>query len=109
MQPEKTPNPVNPLFAPVYVNVSDRELSACATICDPVGVASTPISARYAPANNYTSVGGGAYEFYLPLMSPHLNGRFPSGGNIGFKDGHVAWRKFDDMNQQSAKGESFWW
>jgi prepilin-type N-terminal cleavage/methylation domain-containing protein len=109
MQPEKTPNPVNPLFAPVYVNVSDRELFACATICDPVGVASTPISARYARANNYISVGGGAYEFYLPLTSPHLNGRLPSGGNVGFKDGHVAWRKFDDMNQQSAKGESFWW
>ncbi len=109
MQAETTPNPVNPLFAPVYVNVSDRELFACATICDPLGVASTPISARYAPANNYTSVGGLPGEFYLKLTSPHLNGKFPSGGDVGFKDGHVAWRKFNDMSQQSAKGESFWW
>jgi prepilin-type N-terminal cleavage/methylation domain-containing protein len=106
MQPEQTQNPANPLFAPVYVNVSERELFACATICEPLGVAN---SARYAPANNYTSVGGGGGEFYLKLTSPHLNGRFPSGGDVGFKDGHVAWRKFGDMNQQSAKGESFWW
>ncbi len=109
MQPERTANPVNSLLPPVYVNVSDRELFACATICDPLGIASTPVSARYAPTCNYTKVGGAAGEFYLPLTSPHLKGAFPAGGNVGFKDGHVAWRKFDDMRQQSAKGESFWW
>jgi hypothetical protein len=47
--------------------------------------------------------------FYLPGLSPHLNGVFPSGGNVGFKDGHVDWRKFDDMLQQAASGQSFWW
>jgi prepilin-type processing-associated H-X9-DG protein len=48
--------------------------------------------------------------------SPHLNGAYPSGGNIGFKDGHVAWRKFDGMNQWSLQANpgypappSFWW
>ena len=112
MQPEKTPSPVNPLFAPVYVNVSDRELFADATICTPI-VPNTPVSDRYNtgkyPGLTYTKVGGGAYEFYLPLTSPHLNGAFPSGGNIGFKDGHVAWRKFDDMRQQSTAPTCFWW
>jgi prepilin-type N-terminal cleavage/methylation domain-containing protein len=113
IQPETATNPLNPLFAPVYVGVSERELFACATICSPLGVATTPVSNRYKtamyPGLTYTKVGGGGGEFYLPLTSPHLNGAFPSGGNVGFKDGHVAWRKFNDMNQQSKAGESFWW
>jgi prepilin-type N-terminal cleavage/methylation domain-containing protein len=106
MQAEKTPNPFNSILPPVYVNVSDRELFACATICSPAGVASSPVSARHKSDLNYTDVGG---WFYLNGLSPHLNGAIPSGGNIGFKDSHVDWRKFDDMRQQAATGQSFWW
>jgi hypothetical protein len=87
--------------------VSDRELFACATLCSPGGVANTPVSARYTTANiTYTEVQGG---FYLHHTSPHMKGKFPRGGNVGFKDLHVSWRKFDDMSQQAAQGQSFWW
>ena len=107
IQPEKRPNPKNTILPWIYTSVSDRELIACATICSPVGVASSPLSARYNTAGiTYTEVAG---WFYLNGLSPHLNGRFPSGGNICFKDGHVTWRKFDDMSQQAASGQSFWW
>ncbi len=109
--PETTPNPINSLLPPVYVNVSDRELFVDATVGSLPTVASTPVSARYAPSTSYTYVKGG---FYLPHLSPHLNGAFPSGGNIGFKDGHVTWRKFDDMKQWANGANSFappnfWW
>jgi len=110
VEPTVNPN-VNPILhpPPLYVPVSDRELFACATICTPK-VTSAPLSARYnTPLLTYTQVGGLPGEFYLPLTSPHLNGVFPSGGNIGFKDGHVAWRKFDEMNQQSSISTCFWW
>ncbi len=61
----------------------------------------------------YNSVPGG----YTPPpayavkshTSPHLNGIFPAGGNAGFKDGHVQWRKFDNMDQRAATGRGFWW
>ena len=109
MQPEKVKNR-NTVLPDIYTGIADRELFADATICSPVGVASTPISKRYDaityPGLTYTEVAG---WFYLPGLSPHLNGVFPSGGNVGFKDGHVDWRKFDDMLQQAAKGQSFWW
>ena len=109
MQPEKVKNR-NTVLPDIYTTLSDRELFACATICSPTGVATTPISKRYDttayPGLTYTEVTG---SFYLNHLSPHLNGVFPSGGNIGFKDGHVAWRKFDDMNQQAASGPSCWW
>ena len=113
IQPEWTPNPVSSLFPKVYTGVSDRVLTADATIgCQTSGfytpVPSTPISARYQTDLTYTEVQGG---FYKKHISPHLNGRFPAGGNVGFKDGHVAWRKFDDMKDVTGAtgGPSFWW
>ncbi len=34
----------------------------------------------------------------------------PSGGNIGFLDGHVAWRDFKDMYERyGIQGVRFWW
>ena len=34
----------------------------------------------------------------------------PSGGNIGFLDGHVSWRHFKDMYQRyRVQGVTFWW
>ena len=110
LQSERTPNPTNLLFPRVYISASDRVLTADATICSPAGVASTPVSARYNtalyPTLTYTEVVGG---FYLHHLSPHLKGPFPAGGNVGFKDGHVTWRKFDDMSQRASSGQSFWW
>ncbi len=80
---------------------TDRVLTADATI-------STPANGTYAQrfTYNYTQVDGG---FYKPHLSPHLSGKFPTGGNVGFKDGHVAWRRFNDMTQRATGGQSFWW
>jgi prepilin-type N-terminal cleavage/methylation domain-containing protein/prepilin-type processing-associated H-X9-DG protein len=33
----------------------------------------------------------------------------PEGANIAFTDGHVEWRKFDDMKFQFNWGQDFWW
>ena len=112
LQAETTPNPKNSLLPPVKVDVSDRELFMCATISSPGG---GTYANRY--TYNYTQVPGGSLGGpQLFHTSPHLNGKFPAGGNIGFKDGHVAWRKFDDMNQWSFQANpgagpppSFWW
>lgn len=81
---------------------AERVLTADATISSPGGGVYLQ---RY--SYNYTDVAGG---FSKAHTSPHLNGRFPAGGNVGFKDGHVGWRNFDDMNQRaSPSGPSFWW
>ena len=58
---------------------------------------------------NYDQIGGGFYKFHV---SAHLNGRIPEGSNIGFKDGHVGWRKFSDPLVTSRTGNNspyFWW
>ena len=60
-------------------------------------------------AYNFTEVDGG---FRVPHTSPHLKGGIPNGGNVGFKDGHVVWRRFFDMNERAKVGGSskgFWW
>ena len=47
-----------------------------------------------------------------PNNSNHLEGSDkPSGGNIGFVDGHVAWRDLDDMEVRfvTHTNMSFWW
>ena len=55
---------------------------------------------------NYWNVAGG---FPTHHTSPHLKGRMPSGGNVGFKDGHVEWRKFELMSERASSGPAFWW
>ncbi|HEY3760622.1 MAG TPA: type II secretion system protein [Verrucomicrobiae bacterium] len=55
---------------------------------------------------DYTDVQGG---FYKDHTSAHLNGQIPDGENVGFKDGHVQWRKFLEMNEVTEAGAPFWW
>jgi len=88
---------------------TDRPLIADATISEnKAGTAANP-----GPAGSFTSVEGG-FEFpagrKVPHLSPHLKGSLPDGGNIAFKDGHVSWRKFKDMEQRaSGASRGFWW
>ncbi len=109
MAQEQTPNS-NPFLPALNISLSARELVACATVCDPPGVAN---SQRYtAPGINYVTVAGDA--LFPPDISPHLKGVFPAGGNILFKDAHVAWRNFPDMSQWSMQAggpstPSYWW
>ncbi len=40
----------------------------------------------------------------------HMAGFLPAGGNLAMLDGHVEWRKFDDMHVRAAgSGPVFWW
>jgi prepilin-type N-terminal cleavage/methylation domain-containing protein/prepilin-type processing-associated H-X9-DG protein len=56
--------------------------------------------------NNYTSITGGWTEKH---RSPHLNGNIPAGGNIAALDGHVEWRKFQNMRVRNLAFPYFWW
>jgi prepilin-type N-terminal cleavage/methylation domain-containing protein len=57
---------------------------------------------------NYRGVMGG---FYKPHVSAHLRGNVPIGSNIGFKDGHAAWRKFSSplVSARTTSDPVFWW
>jgi type II secretory pathway pseudopilin PulG len=88
-------------FLPIPPN-HERVLLADATISENLaGTAANP-----APAGSFVTVSGG---FAVPHISPHLNGLLPAGGNLAFKDGHVAWRRFSEMNQRAISGRGFWW
>ncbi|MBI1370378.1 MAG: prepilin-type N-terminal cleavage/methylation domain-containing protein [Planctomycetes bacterium] len=70
---------------------SDTELVTDATLCD--------------NNNNFDSIQGG---FYKPHHTPHLDGvGKPSGGNMGFIDGHVSWRPFGDMAIERINPQSW--
>jgi hypothetical protein len=82
------------------VLVADAILSACAAL---PGIAN--------PANNYTSVPGGFCQkgAVYPHTSPHITGLTPAGGNLGFKDWHAAWQRFEAMTPRTVSGAVFWW
>jgi competence protein ComGC len=58
------------------------------------------------PENKYTNINSG---FWKAVTSAHMDGVVPAGGNLGFKDGHVDWRKFELMRPQTSSGMNFWW
>jgi type II secretory pathway pseudopilin PulG len=84
----------------------ERVLLADATISEsPTGTAANPL-----PAGSFVNVPGGFMWGTMPHISPHLNGNLPAGGNLAFKDGHVAWRKFVEMSQRAVPNSpGFWW
>jgi prepilin-type N-terminal cleavage/methylation domain-containing protein len=64
------------------------------------------------PNNNYSSIGGGFQQggVQYPHVAAHLEGnKIPTGGTVGYKDGHVAWRKFQFMIPRTSSGSVFWW
>ena len=81
---------------------SERVLLADATISENL----TGTAANPAPAGSFVNVPGG---FVVPHLSPHLKSTLPAGGNLAFKDGHVAWRPFSAMSQRASSGRGFWW
>jgi hypothetical protein len=73
------------------------------------------------PGNVYDDVGGGFTQNGRTYthVSAHLRKRMPYGGNIGYKDGHVQWKKFNASSSNANNNESkvrtggnvpfFWW
>ncbi len=83
---------------------TDRPLAADATIS---AVGQYTYASRY--TYNWTQVQGG---FSVLHLSPHLDNNHPAGGNELMLDGHVEWRKFDQMDCRvvaSTATPGFWW
>jgi hypothetical protein len=115
LQPETITNPL--LGTSTIVPVTDRILTADATLSTDN---SRGANGGYLDANRnnyiYNNVLGDFPKTgaKVPHLSPHLKGSKPAGGNVGFKDGHVQWRNFADMNQRvdpnkAAGTPAFWW
>ncbi len=105
MLPQAITNPNTGVTLPP-VSPSDRVLMADATISQP---GDTDELHRW--LNTYINIKGG---FYKPHRTAHLmqNTLMPAGGNVGMLDGHVEWRKFDQMHVRTDPARSapvFWW
>jgi len=84
---------------------TDRVIVSDATISE------NPVD-LLAGAGSFASVFGGYAPNGTPKphISPHLKGVVPEGGHVGFKDGHVSWRKFPEMRQRAVSpSRGFWW
>jgi prepilin-type N-terminal cleavage/methylation domain-containing protein len=92
----------------VLVGPSDRVITADAVIST-----GNALPGPAHPENNYTDVDGGFRQNgqVYPHLSAHLNGSVPRGGNLGFKDGHVQWKKFSALSvpRTGSKTPYFWW
>lgn len=87
-------------------SASERVLTADATISKP-----TDANIVNRTWNAYVNIKGAYVKLH---QTAHLNGTYPAGGNLGMLDGHVEWRKFDDMypRTDSTLGGDvpvFWW
>ncbi len=91
----------------------DRVLIACATISE---TSQHDPAKKYTGGYNYTTIFG---SYPKPHLTAHLKGNVPRGGNVAFVDGHVQWRKFEDMTVRGYGGvggaedngtcPTFWW
>ena len=111
LQAEITQGPVG-----VIVPVSERVLIADSILSD-----NNAQPGYLNSGNNYVDVGGG--YIYPPgsgtkytHTSPHTVKGMPSGGDVGFKDGHAVWHKFKDSQNPMIpragtgdKSKYFWW
>jgi prepilin-type N-terminal cleavage/methylation domain-containing protein len=102
----KTGGPFTPAQVIKTPPAVERELIADVIISQPgQNNASQRLSGNY----QYRDIAGGFYKHHL---SAHLKGNVPQGSNIGYKDGHVAWRKFSDskVGPRTVSGiPVFWW
>lgn len=72
---------------------------ACATLRH-VGGSWTAINGGY----TYPLPGGPP----LPHLTAYMSGATPAGGNVGFLDGHVEWKKFNQMQLRTSNDPEFW-
>ena len=91
----------------ISVSVSDRVLMADCII----SALNTPIPGT--TANTFNGFPGGytLNGVKVPHISAHLKGSLPRGGDVGYKDGHAEWRKFNIMIPRAQNGSSpyYWW
>ena len=103
LQAESVTTPTGSIIIPV----SDRVLIADCIISK----ANTAIPGT--AANTFDGLTGGFRQngVLYPHVSAHLKGALPQGGDIGYKDGHAEWRKFNTMIPRAQNGNSpyFWW
>ena len=97
--------------------LDDRELVIDATISEKGGRWDLT---RY-PNGNFAQVMSGATpgQYSVPDSTNHIKKDYvPWGGNMGFLDGHLEWRKFGNPQAQSgaimfkrfgADAQGFWW
>lgn len=107
------------ISVPLRNPASGQTIPAVAS-SEKVLVADATISAggqnNYASRNTYSfikipggwdSVSGNRDDLH---ETPHLDGRFPAGGNLVMLDGHGEWRKWNDMRPRTQGGApGFWW
>jgi prepilin-type N-terminal cleavage/methylation domain-containing protein/prepilin-type processing-associated H-X9-DG protein len=87
-------------------SASERVLAADATISKP-----TDDNIVNRSWNSYVNIKGAYVKLH---QTAHLNGTYPAGGNVTMLDGHVEWRKFQDMyprTDATLGGDVpvFWW
>jgi prepilin-type processing-associated H-X9-DG protein len=94
------PQPITIGATTILQNPSQRVLTADATLSVIINDGFTAISGGF-------TQNGSTY----PHISPHLDGAYPEGGNVGMLDGHVEWRPFKQMKVRTstAFGPYFYW
>ena len=91
---------------PVYANVTRTTIPKTGA-----HVSTTELIADFTV---YEAGMGGTFQYsnlqnpngaqYPSINTSHMESRIPAGGNIGFLDGHIQWRKFSEMTNIVVSG-----
>jgi prepilin-type N-terminal cleavage/methylation domain-containing protein len=97
-----------PTGATPIIGPADRVITA-----DVIISTGNTLPAASNPQDNFIAVDGGFRQNgqVYPHVSAHLRGAIPTGGHLGFKDGHVQWHKVDAtvVPRTGSNTPYFWW
>lgn len=91
---------INPTLRPRSIRIGQQEFTPAPS--------ERELAADAIPSN-------GTRDFFVTIQfhekgrGPHMNGKVPAGGNVLFLDGHVEWRKFEQMSIRTSGEPSFWY
>jgi len=88
---------------------SARVLTACSTITDEHSMSADITKMEHFLWTRLSHDDDGDVPGTKPYYTSHMaGGGIPAGGNIGMLDGHVEWRRFQDMIPRAAAGLCFY-
>lgn len=94
------PPPIRVAGVEIPLSPSERTIVADATL-------SYGSNEKDRSKNRYTGIRGG---WSKPHDSAHVARKYPLGGNLLYLDGHVAWKKFQQMSVRTdGTDPAFWW
>ena len=96
-----------------WVRTTNMERAAEAELVTDVTLSDPTFPTNQYPDGNFAQIisgsGQGQYTGYYDTTSHLRSDKQGAGGNMGFVDGHVSWRHFNEMEKRYLTTPTHWW